>query len=194
MGGAAAYEGETRHLLLSLRFRCHETYTSVVVPICLVEGSKEWCGLGRSSVHNEQCIGMVHAYLCIPWWRCCQMNHVGYGWCCSVAPDSTKLHIATDMCGMTWIHYGCKLLMEHLLLFVMQEYALRIPMWLVHKLPEILEVFNRMGRAEKMYKVSAFCVQASRHMKLPQCIFRMCVCPLLNSTMDLSGTPWIYAA
>ncbi len=35
----------------------------------------------------------------------------------------------------------------------MQDYAIRVPTWLVHKLPDILDQYIQSGRVEKMQKV-----------------------------------------
>ena len=34
----------------------------------------------------------------------------------------------------------------------LQDYAIRVPTWLVHKLPDILDVYINTGRVEKMQK------------------------------------------
>ncbi len=35
----------------------------------------------------------------------------------------------------------------------MKDYAIRVPTWLAHKLPEILDLYITSGRVEKMQKV-----------------------------------------
>ena len=35
----------------------------------------------------------------------------------------------------------------------LKDYAIRVPTWLVHKLPDILDAFIRSGRVAKMQKV-----------------------------------------